>query len=385
MGVPLAGPGQGLPLAQNLYPSELYNAPYDSPTNRINLAPGQAMAVPAGTWYINLGGYLIIQYLDPITGAWTVGSTGGQRSGQVYVKSDGFTCRVANMTGCVLGAYISSGGSAYVQASTTITVTGSSALMTPIVGGQQATLSIVNAGAGYGVAPIVLLPAPQPAQTNQNGIGGIAAAGYATIASGTVSGFTFTNPGAGYAAAVPNQACLPSPFDPNLSTGITLGTLSFSLAGSGSITGVITTNNGAPITPANVTLTVGGAGVTATLNAVVMQTITAATVLNPGVGYGLGAGAVLAVGGVPGTGTITNNPDALYLAWFPRAVNIGLTPTNTSVSAGTAGVVYDGGLFLGAPTSVWVSAGTVGTITTIGNVAFVMGSRSDIATLQPAP
>ena len=101
-----------------------------------------------------------------------------------------------------------------------------------------------------------------------------------------------------------------------------------------------------------------------------MTTVTSATVSSPGVGYGVAAGLVMTVGGYPPTGTITNNPDFNYLTFFPRPAQISLTPANTSVSAGTAGVVYDGGLFVSAaaPTAVWVTGGTVGTITTIGNV-----------------
>ena len=117
-----------------------------------------------------------------------------------------------------------------------------------------------------------------------------------------------------------------------------------------------------------------------------MQTITAATVSGQGSGYGTGAGAVLAIGGVPGTG-ISNTTDNNYLAWIPRPVQISLTPANTSVSVGSPGVVYDGGLFLGTPTPIWIAAAGAGvdTTVTVGTVAFVMGGRNDICAMQPAP
>ena len=41
MNAPLSGPGLGLPLPANLYPSELNNAPYDFATNKVCLAPGE--------------------------------------------------------------------------------------------------------------------------------------------------------------------------------------------------------------------------------------------------------------------------------------------------------------------------------------------------------
>ena len=39
----LSGPGIGLPLPQNLYPSYLQNAPIDTPTNKVALAAGDAI------------------------------------------------------------------------------------------------------------------------------------------------------------------------------------------------------------------------------------------------------------------------------------------------------------------------------------------------------
>ena len=44
----LSGPGVGLPFPQSLYPSELGNAPQDTPGNKLTLAPGDTYVVPAG-------------------------------------------------------------------------------------------------------------------------------------------------------------------------------------------------------------------------------------------------------------------------------------------------------------------------------------------------
>ena len=41
----IAGTGQTAPLPMNLYPSELLNAPVDSPTNYLDLQPGDAIAI----------------------------------------------------------------------------------------------------------------------------------------------------------------------------------------------------------------------------------------------------------------------------------------------------------------------------------------------------
>lgn len=378
----LAGPGLGLPLPQNLYPSELNNAPYDFATNSICLAPGQNLVIPAGDWFVSMGGYLVFQYKDPVTGLWTMSSGAPYNRGAQFVKSDGFNVRIANLTGCPVGAFIASQGASYVQSTTTVTAVGSTSTWQPIVGGALAFTggSVASVGAGYGIAPLLIIPMPPNASNNANGVGGIPASGYVGISSGTVvlTGVTFTNPGAGYPTAPANLSLLPVPTDPNLASGITLATAAFSLTNSGQLTAVLCTNNGAPITPTAITLTVAGAGVTGTVSAVVMQTITAATVSGAGVGYGAGA-PVFATGGVPPQGTITNNPDALYLAWFPRPVNI----TFGAATSAAPGTVYDGGLFLAAPTAAFPP--TLGASGTVATVAFVMGSKPDIAKIQPAP
>ena len=382
MNQPLSGPGLGLPLPSSLYPSELNNAPYDFATNRICLAPGENIVIPAGDWHIATGGYLVFQFKDPVTGLWTFSSGAAYNRGTNFVKSDGFNARIANLTGCPVAATISSQGASYVQSTTTVVATGGTSTWQPIVGGALAFTggSVASVGAGYGIAPLCIIPMPPNASNNANGVGGIPAAAYVGISSGTVvlTGVTFTNPGAGYPTAPANLSLLPVPTDPNLATGITLATAAFSLTNSGQLTAVLCTNPGVPITPANITLTVAGAGVTGTVSAVVMQTITAATVSGAGVGYGAGSPA-FASGGVPPQGTITNGPDFLYLSWFPRPVNISFG----AATAAAPGTIYDGGLFLAAPTAAFPP--TLGATGTVATVAFVMGSRPDMATIQPAP
>lgn len=396
----IAGPGLGLPFPQSLYPSELTNASLDTAGNRVCLAPGDAMPVPPGEWLVGLGMYLVLQYLDPIANTWVTTASGGWEGPVQYVFSDGYNIRVANVLGCPVGAAIIAPGAGYVQASTTISpvsAAGGGSTWLPIVGGQLAvvngTISTLTAGGGYGVAPIALLPAPAPAQSNPNGVGGIQASGYFTIASGTVSGFTFTNPGAGYPAGFTIVA-QPSPYDPNLATGITLATVSFSLTNSGAITGALCTNYGAPLANGsltNITLTVGGVGSQATLSAIVPQTIISASVTGMGLGYGTVGVGVVTVGGGPAQGTFTNSPDYLYLGGKPRPANISFTvsggPTLGSVAT-QAGAIYDGGFFYSAPTTFvppGLSAGVSAPTITGATFAYTLGSRPDIAVLQPAP
>lgn len=378
---PLAGPGLGLPLPQYLYPTELFQAPYDFSSNKLALAPGDAIPLPAGDWYIGGGSYCVEQFLDPVNNTWSFTSTAGWHAGPRFVKSDGFTIRFANLTGCPVGAEVTGGGSAYVQSSTTVSPSAGNSTWAPLVGGALSLTTINNAGSGYGVAPLVLIPAPAGPTSNPNGVGGIAASAYATIANGTVSGISFTNQGAGYQSA-PTAVVLPNPTDPNINSGITAATVTLGLTGAGTLTGVLCTNSGAPLASvAGLTLTAAGAGTGATLSAIVMQTVTGASVTAGGGGFGAANAMLTTLGGVPGSGTTLLNPEKLNLAWRPRMAQIGLAQTAGALTSVAA--IYDGGLFLGTPTPIVLSG--LGAPTTAATVTLTMGSTPDVITLQPAP
>lgn len=389
----ISGPGVGLPLPQNLYPSYLQNAPIDSPTNKVGLAAGDAMVIPAGDWFIDAGSYCVVQFLDPVSNTWRAMPSAAWNSGFQFIKSDGFTARIANLTGCVYNIVPTAYGTGWVQASTSLTVVGpSNVTAAPIVGGQLALVggTLTSVGAGYGMAPLVLIPAPPPPANNANGVGGIQASAYAGITGGTVSFISFTNPGAGYPSA-PIPVIVPNPADPNLNIGITQAVVAFSLTGSGSITGALVTNNGSPLpdgSMANVTVTIGGAGSAATLAANVMQTVKAGSVVGTGLNYGTVAALLTSVGGAGSAGTVTNGPEVLGLNFRPRPAQVSLAVVGVGSVAAQVGSIVDGGLFLSAPTPIVSTApiAAVGTLAPSGlTVSFVMGSRPDIITLQPAP
>lgn len=393
MPVPLSGPGQGLPYPQNLFPTQLQNAPADPSSNQVGLAPGDTFVLPAGDWYVNLGLYLVLQFLDPVTNVWNLASGAAWTRGTQFVASDGFTSRIANLTGCVVSASVVNGGTAYVQATTTITAVGAGfngavPTILPIVGGalKISGATLTANGAGYGIAPIVMIPPPPPAQTNPNGVGGIPASAIALIASGTVSSISMINQGAGYPTA-PIAVIVPSPFDPNLTVGITNATVTFTLGSSGVIMGALITNNGSPLTNgslASVTLSVGGAGTSGSLTANVLQTIVSGTLTSAGTGYGTGGVAFQTWGGNPVAG-IGNSPSNELIAWTPRPANVAVTATSLSVAA--PATVYDGGLFQSTPSIAASTALTTGGTppTTIAGLTAVMGSFYDIAVIQPAP
>lgn len=256
---PLSGPGVGLPLPQNLFPSELFNAPYDFSTNAISLSAGEAMYVPAGHWYIDPGAVSWLQFLDPVTQTWqTVPTT--RDNALLYVWSDGFTCRLFNPTGVPLSATVSAAGTGYLPATTTVTVTGGNSTWKAIVGGAIATTTVVAGGGPFGMPPLVLIPAP-PAP-------GIPATAIAVInAGGTLTGITLINPGAGYPSPPP-IAVLASQFDPNAIAGVSIAPASVTaaLGPAGAVTGVLLQNSGAPAATVTLAINGNGTGATATAN-----------------------------------------------------------------------------------------------------------------------
>ena len=418
---PMSGPGVGLQLPQNLYPSELNNAPYDFASNYQMLAAGDQLPIPRGDWLVSLGSYCVLQFQDPVqpAGCWSVVASAAWDSGLLYVQSDGFNYRIANMTGCPVGGIVNNyGAGGYVQATSSIAVTGGGgSLWAPIIGGQltmtTSTIVTANAGAGYGVAPLVMIPPPPGPSNNANGVGGIQATGFCTIASGTVSGFTFVNCGAGYPSGnTYTLQCLPNPTDPNLPTGITLATVVFSVTGSGSICGVLCTNPGAPLsTPNNITLTLSGAGTQGTISAIMCQTVVSTSVVGGStiVGAGSVSALVTSVGGYPQnagpassiTGCNATSPVYLYAGavsiggvggyglWArPRPLQSVLTVGGTGTIAAQAGIIYDGGLFWGVPTPIvspngGLLTGGATTITGTSTITLGMGSRPDFVLLQP--
>src|SRR5216683_8182303 len=386
MPIPLAGPGQGLPLPQNLFPTQLFNAPADISTNRLALSPGDSFVLPAGDWWITMGSYLVLQYLDPVTNTWSIPAGAAWTRGMSFITADGFTCRIANLTGCVVSASIMNGGTNYVQATTTLTVIGSFQTgvavptLLPIVGGAVGlansgafSLYIPTAGNGYGIAPIIVIPPPPPAQANANGVGGIQAEAIAILgAGGSLASVSMINAGAGYPTA-PIGVVVPSPFDPNLVTGITTASVLFSLASAGAITGALVTNNGGPLingSLTSVTISIGGAGASGSLTANVMQTVVSASISGAGAGFTASGGTTF--GGAPLQGSITNSLNFQLLEFEPRPAGFTL-PTATIA---TPAVIYDGGLFESLPTLVDLVPGGVATLATI---LPIMGSRPDVA------
>ena len=378
MAIIISGPGVGLPPPAALYPPNLNNAPYDVNSNFAGLSPGGVINIPAtGTngYLVDTGSVSILEWLDPVTGVWRLDQrTGG---GLAFVTSDGFTRRIANMTGCPVSAIVAGGGSSFAQATATITANVGGSTWQAIVGGSLSVSTINAAGANYTLPPIlhIALP-PSP---------GVPATGYVTITSGTVSAVSLVNFGAGYKSATVGSVILPNPVDPNAGT-ITQAscTIILNAANSGAICAALCTYNGASLsTISALTLTAaGGAGTGATITPLVMQTIASASVVAGGGGWGDAAmpgGGVTTGGGGTTSVSAVANPAVEMTNFKPRPG--WLSFTSSAPGALSAPVVTDPGLFLTAPTVTLSSGGSLPT--TLASVALTMGGLNDVVMIQP--
>lgn len=357
----LSGPGQLLPVP-SLYPTNPLGGTLDPQGTEVSLAPGETMLVPRGIWLLNPGGYCVVQVLDPVSGVWRMNSTA--RVGPTTVSSDGNNVRVANLTGCALGAIVTTAGSAYVQGSTTVTPSAGNSTWQPVVGGLiSTTVSITAAGAGYGVAPLVFFPPPP--------YPGVQATGVAVISSGTVSSITVLNQGAGYTTA-PVPQIVPNPTDPNLASGsiTSNATATTTLVGAGTLAAVLCTNPGVSFSTVP-SLTIAGAGTSAAATIVPMWTLTGASITSGGAGFSANT-ELSTLGGIPSATAAHTNPSIELTGVIPRRASVLLTANGGTIA--TVSTIYDGGLFTGTPTPLietqtGAGGSTAATITlTLGSV-----------------
>lgn len=371
----IGGSGVAVPYPQSLYPTELYGAPYDAPTNYVGLPPGAAVYLQPGDFEVSIGEVSFLQYPDPVTGIWrSFPAFRGQTS---RVNSNGFNHRIANLTACPVSAVVANGGSGFAQGTATVTSNVGGSLWQAIVGGALSVSTITAAGAGYGVTPLLYIGAPPNP--------GVQATGHVVLTGTSVTSVVLDNVGAGYTTA-PVALILPSQFDPNYNTtSITPAsvTLVLNTATATAITAALPMNNGASLaTLSALTLTAaGGAGTGATLTPLVLQAVASASVVAGGGGWGTATtpAAIQTIGGQTTATSAIGNPAVELTKFRPRQALIGATTSSAGLLS--APVVIDSGLFVAAPTPVIVPGGTLPT--TLASVALTMGGVFDTIMLQP--
>lgn len=357
--------------------------------NELTLAAGGIYFPPAGAYNIQTGGYSWVEFKDPITGLWK----SPQQTANVRqtVFTDGQNMRVCNITGCAVGAFVTTVGSGYTNSavgsngaistalSPIISVGGGAGGSTwaAIVGGAvSGTVTITTAGATYNYPPTLIVANPPP--------GGVQCTMTCTVSAGAINAVTVVNQGAGYQTA-PSVVIVPDPRDITApATNVaTPGVLTTALTGSGTVTAVLPTNHGTPVT-AIPTLTFSSGSAAATV--VMAWTVTGFSVGTAGAVYGNAQPfLVIAAGGiVPGSASpgAVVNPALGPNLFVPRTGFITGTSTSGGAVTATGLVIQDGGLFQAVPNGFVIASGTAALPTTTAIVTLTVGGVSDTVLIQ---
>ena len=347
-----------------------------TPTNVFDLIPGQVQILsPAGPYMVRTGLYSVIQQLDPITGIWRAIGGGVQAGGAEFIMSDGVNYRIANQTGCAVGAQITNAGTGYTSAPTVTASAGGSIWKAFVGGAVNTTVTVSNGGTAYTYPPLVQFSAPAAGS-------GIQATGFSTISGGVVTGVTVVDQGAGYTTA-PTITFVNDPREGQ--NGVVAGYNAAAVAtltGSGTITGLVCLDHGQGTLTSVPTLAfAGGGGASAAATAIMCWSITAFAVGTAGVGLAGANAQITALDVPPTTAAIYSNPST---QWGTNTYNSGLVrqrPANI-IGTVTAGAIttttpryLDGGIYTTAPVAIVNANASV--TTTAPVVTVTMGGLND--------
>ncbi len=351
-------------------------------TNTISLAAGETFLIPAGTFWVSPGPYTFLQWLDPITNTFKVRPTSA--TGTQFIDSDGANFRLANTTGCVVGAVITTatctgavnGIGAAINGVSCTPSAGASVWSTIVGGAIGATITTAtttagtSVGSGYLYPPAIVIDAPPQ--------GGLQATAIVTaLSTGTIlsTAIQVINQGAGYTTA-PNMTFINDPRDTAGAGAVYVTTLT----ATSQLTGLVVTNHGTPLTAVpTLAFSIGSCAATAIMNFTVTS-------------YGTGT-----VGSSIAAGTVTSSPNLIAAQASPAVVNPlhagGITfPRPARIEAGISGgtvlaagqIVEDGGLGIQVvPTGIlsYAITSTTAVVPVIGTLA--VGGTTDTSFIQP--
>lgn len=346
---------------------------HGAPTNVVELQAGQAWIIqPAGWYMMALGKYTILQQLDPITQLWRPIGGGAPAGGMEYAYVDGVNYRLANQSGCAVGALLTNAGSSYTSAPTVTSSTGGSlwkAIMGQVV---NTSVTVSNGGSNYTYPPLVEFSAP-PA-------GGIQATGYCTLSANAVSTVTVVDQGAGY--TTPPTVTFTN--DPREGlNGLSVGSGAQAVAtltGSGTVNAVVCIDHGNPVTSLPTLSFSGGGGSSAAATTIMNWAITSYTVSNGGAGLSGAFCWVTAEDKFPTTAAAyTNVTTQKNLVQIRKADIKGVISSNAITATGA--VVYDGGCYTASPEPLVLTNASV--VTTAPVVTFALGGQNDVSYITP--
>jgi hypothetical protein len=374
----------------------------------------------SGQYLVDLGLYSCLQVYDQGLQYWKTVATGGPNHSLFGVYSaDGVNFRIANTTGCPVGALITAAGAAgtngfygftqfgagqgsavtiqngVVTAGNTvftITPNAGGSLWNAIVGGAiNTTVSLAgtlfqngpfggtgasvvgSGGAGYTKPPvIVFFPPPNQGQQPY-----LLPTAVCTISGGAVNAVTVTNQGVGL-LGLPGIVVIPQPGD-TTGGGAVLGWTAGNSGqvGSGTVLAMWPAWYGTPQT-AVVTFTFGGSSNPApTATAIMNFSVTSITNTTPGVGY-TNAYAVWQGGVVAGAAANTNPVLDKFLIPVPNYPPVSVV-AGTGVTTIPSG--YGGSGFTAVPTLAFGTQLAAGTVTTVAVQTPVVGGSNDTVQL----
>jgi hypothetical protein len=343
----------------------------------VSLASGGVFNLPSGQWTVNAGPYTFLQQFDPTSQIWLPVGTGAGNE-HATVSSDGYNYRLANLTGCPVGAHITNGGTGYTNgiypvaaqlgtaAAPSVVMSAGGARPTIVVGGAINTTGVVTSGGANYTLPPILTVSPPPQ-------GGVQATATCTLSGGAINAVTFTNQGAGYTAA-PTITVTRHPFDTTGSGGVVAANPT--LVGSGSITALTFPDHGTGGLTAVPTFTFAPASTTAA-TAIMCFTVTTFNQQTALTGMTL-ANMGFALGQAPTTAATLTNPRISTGLFVPRLAMTGMSATTT----GTLTPIVDGGLHMTIPIGA-VYAGVLAPTATTAAVAPTVGGITDTSFLTP--
>ena len=337
-------------------------------TNVVTLSSGQCQLIsPAGWYMVNTGLYTTVQQYDPITGIYRNIGNGDHQGGVRYIYSDGVNYRLANQTGALVGALLTTAGSGYTSAPTVTASAGSSIWRAVVGGAVSTTITVTNGGTNYTYPPQVQFAAP-PA-------GGVQATGYSVLTSNAVSSVVVTNQGAGYASA-PTVVFVNDPREGV--NGVTQGynaAATATLTGSGTVTAVLCLDHGQGGQTALPTLSFGGGGgSSAAATGIMCWSITAYAAGTAGTGLSGSVAQISAEDAFPTTAAAYTNPYIQSGLVRTRNANIKAPISSGGITA-TGAVIFDGGIYTSSPTPL-VNA-TASVVTAAPVVTFTLGGQTD--------
>lgn len=361
-------------------------------TSSVGLNPGETLLLPGGNLLVQAGPYSDIQYFDANSLIWRNYSPGD--SSPTFIASDGTNFRLANFSGCPVGALITTAVTSAVTtlpvALVTPTGTWTGGVFTPqsgaalpftlvpsaggstwnaFVGGSiSTTITITTAGSGYTLAPLLVIVPP----ANQGNQPFVPATAYCTLTNGTIGSVTVLNQGAGYVSA-PTVLVINAPGDTTGTGGVLTATTS---ASSGLITLITMATPGTALTAVPTftitsgTYTTTGLAATILMNFSVLPTGTAVA----GAGYTVGY-TLLAQSGMVQTAATYRNP--AYEKNIVAQIQPSIYNASTTVVTTTAAMIQFGGSgFQAVPSLVGIGAG----MTTAGGIAApAVGGYADVS------